>query len=53
MKALKFSASAAKFLVLKPLGTMFPSLFSKGRWLQCKLKQIRNLFNGAESIANS
>ena len=30
MKALQFSASAAKFLVLKPLGYLFPSLFYKG-----------------------
>jgi threonine dehydrogenase-like Zn-dependent dehydrogenase len=30
MKALQFSASAAKFVVLKPLGALFPSLFYKG-----------------------
>ena len=30
MNALQFSASTAKFLVLKPLGALFPSLFYKG-----------------------
>lgn len=30
MKALQFSASAAKFLILKPLGALFPSLFYRG-----------------------
>jgi threonine dehydrogenase-like Zn-dependent dehydrogenase len=40
MKALLFSASAAKFLVLKPLGAIFPSLFYKGPMATVKLDDI-------------
>ena len=40
MKALQFSASAAKFLVLKPLGALFPSLFYKGPLATIKLVDI-------------
>jgi len=42
MKALQFSASAAKFLVLKPLGALFPSLFYKGPLATVKFVDIRN-----------
>jgi threonine dehydrogenase-like Zn-dependent dehydrogenase len=40
MKALQFSASAAKFLVLKPLGALFPSLFYKGPLATVKFVDI-------------
>jgi (R,R)-butanediol dehydrogenase/meso-butanediol dehydrogenase/diacetyl reductase len=40
MKALQFSASAAKFIVLKPLGALFPSLFYKGPLATVKLADI-------------
>ncbi len=40
MKALQFSASAAKFLVLKPLGALFPFLFYKGPMATVKLVDI-------------
>jgi len=40
MKALQFSASAAKFLVLKPLGALFPSLFYKGLLATVKFVDI-------------
>jgi (R,R)-butanediol dehydrogenase / meso-butanediol dehydrogenase / diacetyl reductase len=40
MKALQFSATAAKFLVLKPLGALFPFLFYKGPLATVKLVQI-------------
>jgi threonine dehydrogenase-like Zn-dependent dehydrogenase len=41
MKALQFSASAAKFLVLKPLGAVFPSLFYKGALATVKYVDIQ------------
>ena len=40
MKALQFSASAAKFLVLKPLGALFPFLFYKGPLATVKFVDI-------------
>jgi (R,R)-butanediol dehydrogenase / meso-butanediol dehydrogenase / diacetyl reductase len=40
MKALQFSATVAKFLVLKPLGTLFPFLFYKGPLATVKLVDI-------------
>jgi threonine dehydrogenase-like Zn-dependent dehydrogenase len=40
MKALLFSASAAKFVVLKPLGALFPSLFYKGPIATVRLAEI-------------
>ncbi|MFO7665914.1 MAG: alcohol dehydrogenase catalytic domain-containing protein [Desulfobacterales bacterium] len=40
MKALQFSASAAKFLVLKPLGALFPFLFYKGPLATIRLVDI-------------
>ncbi|MBE0558786.1 MAG: alcohol dehydrogenase catalytic domain-containing protein, partial [Proteobacteria bacterium] len=40
MKALQFSASAAKFVVLKPLGALFPSLFYKGPLATVRLADI-------------
>ena len=40
MKALQFSASAAKFLILKPLGALFPSLFYKGPLATVKFVDI-------------
>jgi threonine dehydrogenase-like Zn-dependent dehydrogenase len=40
MKALQFSASAAKFIVLKPLGALFPSLFYKGPLATVKFVDI-------------
>ena len=40
MKALQFSASTAKFIVLKPLGALFPSLFYKGPLATIKFVDI-------------
>jgi threonine dehydrogenase-like Zn-dependent dehydrogenase len=40
MKVLQFSASAEKFLVLKALGSLFPSLFYKGPLATIKLVDI-------------
>lgn len=40
MKALQFSASAAKFVVLKPLGALFPSLFYRGPLATVKFVDI-------------
>lgn len=40
MKALQFSVSTAKFLVLKPLGALFPSLFYKGPLATVRLVDV-------------
>ncbi len=40
MQALRFSVSVAKFLALKPLGALFPSLFYRGPLATVKLTDI-------------